>query len=815
MFLEHSPGQAELLLGNLSSLLHIPTRYDTSSPYRMYHRSLGEYLQETLPSRDVEEFRVNNCLRILANKGPPVPASYSEKVSFSEAFIHDWEMIKDAILRATKTDLAQAANNSFARCDLLWWIKVLLTSEPRLAVECVASSFAQFHQECDDNNAICIPACRHWRQSILTYCRSNGWTTPGEAVILKEREWNLRRDSAEAESTNQDDYRSDAELRKSVSDGAMHNSADRFNAPTCHPDTRKAVQEDIFGWMTHGGESEELQKILWLSGPAGCGKTAIAGSIAEGFHESGILAASFFFSSFAGSPKRRLKRFLIPTLAYQLMQSDRTGGVRRHILSSINEDPSVLKRRLKDQCRILLLEPFLNHPWPHFKPRVIVIDGLDEVESEFASRDASQKVNRFKLFHTSQADQIEILDALLFILTNKAFPFRLFIASRPERALREWFSSPLAKKFTHELFLDGKYHPDADIELFLCSKFSEIRRRYRLPVSWPSTEVVNKLVHNASGQSIYASTVIRFVEDEARTPPEQLDCILQMQPVGTDNPLQVLYSLYQRILELSPNPKLAALWIAYVTPSGNRIMGLDYFRPARYFQLLLETKLGQAEFLLVNLASFRDYLDSIVTEQELKEFGVAAYSRILSDKEPAVPVAFSEKRYFMRIFIVDWMKCFVTVFEVLWGTVHSPDINITLAQCDVQWWIRALVNTQPGLAARNISWAFTAAHHNCDYENNVCNTACSHWRQGILAFCRANGWTTPGESALLGERTFLLEDRRRSRRGDYLTTPVPIGFHFKPPGLSVAHLLSAAESDDRPFVPLRCGTPPGPNRERS
>ncbi|KAJ3521406.1 hypothetical protein NMY22_g12335 [Coprinellus aureogranulatus] len=103
------------------------------------------------------------------------------------------------------------------------------------------------------------------------------------------------------------------QLREHVSDGSMHNSADRFNAPTCHPDTRKAVQEDIFSWMTHDDRDGEPKKILWMSGPAGCGKTAIAGSVAETCQERGILAASFFFSSFSPSLSRRRKRFLIPT----------------------------------------------------------------------------------------------------------------------------------------------------------------------------------------------------------------------------------------------------------------------------------------------------------------------------------------------------------------------------------------------------------------------------------------------------------------------------------------------------------------------
>ena len=55
-------------------------------------------------------------------------------------------------------------------------------------------------------------------------------------------------------------------------------------------------------------------KILHLTGPAGTGKTAIAGSIADTCDEEGLLAGSFFFASFVASETRRSKRCLVATL---------------------------------------------------------------------------------------------------------------------------------------------------------------------------------------------------------------------------------------------------------------------------------------------------------------------------------------------------------------------------------------------------------------------------------------------------------------------------------------------------------------------
>ena len=111
-----------------------------------------------------------------------------------------------------------------------------------------------------------------------------------------------------------------AGLREHVAAGALHNSAERCDAPKCHPETRVAVQDEVVSWIHHGDRDGEPKKIMWVTGPAGTGKTAIMGSVADTCQAKGILGASHFFSSFSGSEDRRFKRHLIPTLAYQLVQ---------------------------------------------------------------------------------------------------------------------------------------------------------------------------------------------------------------------------------------------------------------------------------------------------------------------------------------------------------------------------------------------------------------------------------------------------------------------------------------------------------------
>jgi len=105
-------------------------------------------------------------------------------------------------------------------------------------------------------------------------------------------------------------------LRRHIAPGAFHNSDERYDPPKCHPHTRKAVLKKIMDWVNG---ADEVALILWLYGPAGTGKSAIAQTIAELLEEAGLLAAAFFFSRSASG--RNNETSLVATLVYQLIIS--------------------------------------------------------------------------------------------------------------------------------------------------------------------------------------------------------------------------------------------------------------------------------------------------------------------------------------------------------------------------------------------------------------------------------------------------------------------------------------------------------------
>jgi hypothetical protein len=71
---------------------------------------------------------------------------------------------------------------------------------------------------------------------------------------------------------------------------------------------------------------------------------------------------------------------------------------------------------------------------------------------------------------------------------------------------------------------------------------------------WPGTGILDLLVQKASGQFIYASTVLKFVGAEFYNPLSQLDIVLEPFP-SNGTPFSDLDHLYSQILSTYPVPE--------------------------------------------------------------------------------------------------------------------------------------------------------------------------------------------------------------------------------------------------------------------
>ena len=125
------------------------------------------------------------------------------------------------------------------------------------------------------------------------------------------------------------------------------------------------------------------------------------------------------------------------------------------------------------------------------------------------------------------------------------------MASRPEQAIRDAFNKESLRILTTRLALDDAYEANSDIRIFLQSKFDEIKQNHPaggdLPEPWPSREELGRLIEKSSGQFIYASTVVKFVDSSHHLPQDRLDIVFGLSPPEIATPFAELDALYHQI----------------------------------------------------------------------------------------------------------------------------------------------------------------------------------------------------------------------------------------------------------------------------
>ncbi|THU85763.1 hypothetical protein K435DRAFT_805638 [Dendrothele bispora CBS 962.96] len=355
--------------------------------------------------------------------------------------------------------------------------------------------------------------------------------------------------------------------------GAFYDSEDRFPPPRCHPQTREAVLADISAWITEQNTSlqnsnqdsvRSSQRLVhWLYGPAGVGKSAIAQTLAESLKDS-HLAATFFFSR--SSSKRNNPRTLFTTVAYCLAVSGNT-ELRAAIDKVIRDDPALLSASIKSQFLKLVVKPLESLPRERWRnlPKVVIIDGLDECQGSDSQR--------------------RVLTTILSLLVDEKgrpryrIPLRFLIASRPEPQIRDIFNKPKYLDITTRTELGDNYSTSRDIERYLRDSFHKIARTSDamrgVPLPWPSHGVIDNLVQKASGQFIYASTLLKYVSDEYSHPVEQLELALGL-PIGDPDAFSDLDLLYRQIMSSSRNrPRLLQILGAFNCLRDNSISQIE------------------------------------------------------------------------------------------------------------------------------------------------------------------------------------------------------------------------------------------------
>ena len=369
--------------------------------------------------------------------------------------------------------------------------------------------------------------------------------------------------------------------------GALHNARDRPK-PKCYPKTRVAVRKMLMEWVT--GVIDQDALLLWLHGAAGAGKSAISQTLAEEDSQQNLLATFFFSRTDVG---RNTVASLVPTLSLQLALA--IPETRPLINKAVEQNPLLFSQLLQMQIEQLITHPlsqFANkHPDIIF-PRLIIIDGLDECSGQDTQTEIAQAF-------ASACHKVQHLS------------LRVFFSSRPDEHLKAVFNSN--HSIVKNLALDHTFNPDADIELFLRSTLSELKKTHRTKAqigpSWPEAESLKTLVKKSSGQFIYAATVVKYVSSILHFPTERLDVILGIKP-STDRPFAELDALYKHILSSVADSEIMKqiMGVLFLINSVEFVtlpqsLPTAMTRTAQGLASLLFLSLGDADNCVINLSS--------------------------------------------------------------------------------------------------------------------------------------------------------------------------------------------------------------------
>ncbi|KAG2126829.1 hypothetical protein DEU56DRAFT_862088 [Suillus clintonianus] len=351
--------------------------------------------------------------------------------------------------------------------------------------------------------------------------------------------------------------------------GAEHDSGERRPHPKCSSleGTRVVLLNHIYGLL----DTKEKNRLIWLHGTAGVGKSAVVFTVAERMRGLKMteetkrekrLAGTFFSSR--KHTKRRTTGYFFATLAYQLAVN--FPSIKTYVNKAILENPALLDpdKSLHDQMEALFLQPLRNlqSRLRECPPLTFVVDALDGCTSE--SLDQSTFDYDEDKYESELA---ELISLLAQALRDPDLPVtHILVTSLSEANICEAMQNEDVRPLVCEIpvkilgegvaatiSLDGA-DVDADIYRFLEHSFGKLRSRFStFPL--PTKYQLEQLAIRAGRRFIVASTMMKFIEDRDNNPRDRLQLMLELTSEllpGTE-----VYKLYDRILSTCADPKLA------------------------------------------------------------------------------------------------------------------------------------------------------------------------------------------------------------------------------------------------------------------
>jgi hypothetical protein len=148
-----------------------------------------------------------------------------------------------------------------------------------------------------------------------------------------------------------------------------------------------------------------------------------------------------------------------------------------------------------------------------------------------------------------------------------------------------------------------------DILIFLQNEFNKMRTTHPLrrfiPKPWPPSDTVMELARRSSGQFIYASTIIKYIQSPKHRPTDRLQVILGLSPPPiNESPFAQLDALYTHVFACVEDKRsvLPIFGILIITRGEGDGFGKELTAPTR-IEEVLSLKPGDVELLLDDLLS--------------------------------------------------------------------------------------------------------------------------------------------------------------------------------------------------------------------
>ncbi|KAF7973984.1 hypothetical protein HWV62_13870, partial [Athelia sp. TMB] len=284
---------------------------------------------------------------------------------------------------------------------------------------------------------------------------------------------------------------------------------------TCLPGTRLTILRILMEWARGAGS----ERICWLKGVAGCGKSAILHSIAEELKRNGQLASAFFFSRDMAS--RNTAKTLFTTLARDIASLNSRAA--QDIAEALEAEPSLATAPLSRQFDALILGPCRHLPTN--RPAVFVIDALDE--------------------SISHDLDTELLTLLRDKATHLPPQVRILITSRPTNTIEEYLSRR-NHIVAHSIDVHSAENK-VDIDMYVDTQLRDEAILRKMGLISPDEAIIRDLKRLAEGLFVWIVTICNFLRT-AHRPKDKLQALLSKSSQQGTHPEKKMDQLYAAIL---------------------------------------------------------------------------------------------------------------------------------------------------------------------------------------------------------------------------------------------------------------------------